>query len=127
MYYDTLLFVHLATILPSIFIGTYLMIFRKGTPLHRKLGKVYLLLMLKTGIATAIMPSMGPKLFNHFGFFHIFSALTLWTVPNTWNALKRKDIRAHKFGMVGLYIGGIVIATIVAFLPGRTMYNFFFG
>jgi uncharacterized membrane protein len=33
----------------------------------------------------------------------------------------------HRFAMVSLYVGGILIAGAFTFVPGRLMYRVFFG
>lgn len=120
--------VHLFTILPAIAIGTFLMLSHKGNNFHRLLGKIYMVLMLITGVATLFMEAfIGPKLFGHFGFIHLFSVLTLYSVPQAYFAAKRHDVKEHRGAMVGLYVGGIIIAGIFAFMPGRTMYGLLFG
>ena len=54
MTYLQLAYGHLATVLPAFFIGTFLLLNRKGTPRHKRLGRVYLVLMFTTGHRYAI-------------------------------------------------------------------------
>lgn len=125
--YLPLAYGHLATIMPAFLIGTYMMIRRKGTPLHRLLGKIYMALMLVTAIITLFMPAfVGPKLLNHFGFIHLFSVLALYAVPQAYYAARRHDIKTHKGAMMGLYIGGLLIAGGFAFMPGRLLNTWLF-
>ena len=128
MRYHELVTWHLATILPAFTIGTYLMARRKGNRLHRTLGKAYMLLMLITASITLAMPAqVGPRLFSHFGFIHGFALLTLYLVPTAMLAARRGDIRIHRKKMVGLYIGGLLIAGAFAFMPGRMLNNWITG
>ena len=46
MSYEQLAYLHLATVVPAFAIGTWLLVRRKGTPSHRALGRVYLVLMV---------------------------------------------------------------------------------
>ena len=125
--YLPLAYAHLATIVPAFVIGTYMMIRRKGTPLHRMLGKIYMVLMLVTAIITLFMPAVvGPKLLNHFGFIHLFSFLVLYSVPNAYFAAGRHDIKTHKGSMIGLYVGGLLIAGAFTFMPGRLLNTWLF-
>ena len=48
MSYLQLTYAHLATVLAAFVLGTGLLIIRKGTPLHKMLGKIYMVLMLVT-------------------------------------------------------------------------------
>jgi uncharacterized membrane protein len=130
-YYATYLplaYAHLATVLPAFAIGTYMMFARKGDRFHRFLGKSYMLLMLVTAIITLFMPAAaGPQILGHFGFIHLFSVLALTSVPRAYLAAKRHDVRSHKYNMIGLYVGGLIIAGGFAFMPGRLLHSWLFA
>lgn len=122
------MFTHLVTVVPCIFIGAYLLLVQKGTPIHRKLGKVYMVLMLFTAIVTLFMPAaVGVRFLNHFGWIYLFSFLTLWTVPTAYTAIRKENVKAHKRKMVLLYFGAIMIAGGFTLAPGRYLNEVFFG
>ena len=128
MQYETLMYIHLATVVPAFFLGTIVLIMRKGTPVHKLLGRIYMGLMLVTGIITLLMPAMvGPRFLGHFGYVHLFSVLTLYTVPSAFFAARKGNIKRHKRGMILLYIGGMLIAGGFTFFPGRYLHQLFFG
>jgi uncharacterized membrane protein len=128
MSYTELAYLHLATVLPAFAIGLLQLVRRKGTSSHKLLGKVYMLLMLATALITLAMPAeVGPRLLNHFGFIHGFSALTLLSVPTAYLAARRGNIKAHRASMIWLYVGGILIAGSFAFGPGRMLNEWLFG
>jgi uncharacterized membrane protein len=124
-----MVYIHLAALLPAILIGTYLLLARKGSAVHKSLGKVYMVLMGFTGVWTLFMPSAEPDpLFHHFGWLHLLSALTIWAVPTAWKAARTGDIRGHKSAMIQLYVGGILIAGSWAVLgQGRLLNEWIFG
>ena len=75
-------YLHLATVVPAFVLGTIIMFRRKGTPQHKLIGRVYMALMATTAILTLFMKAqVGPTLFGHFGYIHLLSLLTIWTVP----------------------------------------------
>lgn len=122
------MFSHLITIVPCIFIGAYLLAVKKGTPFHRKLGKIYMILMVITAIITLFMPAkVGDTFLNHFGYIHLFSVLTLYSVPTAIIAIRKKQIRKHKLKMIFLYVGAILIAGTFTLMPGRYLHSIFFG
>jgi uncharacterized membrane protein len=128
MSYTQLAYLHLATVLPAFVIGGFQLLTRKGTQRHKLLGRIYMLLMLATGFITLTMPAqVGPQLLNHFGFIHIFSFLAIFGVPLSYLAARRGYIRAHRFTMVSLYLGGILTAGAFAFSPGRMLHEWLFG
>ena len=122
-----LVYAHLATVLPSFVIGTYMMLSRKGSPLHRALGKTCMLLMFATAIITLFLPAkLGPSILGHFGFIHIFSVVVLTLVPRAYFAAKSHNVRAHAGSMIGVYIGGILVAGSFALSPGRMLHTWLF-
>ncbi len=128
MTYSVLMYVHLVTVVPCIFLGAYGLLAKKGTPIHRTLGKVYMILMLFTALITLWMPAdVGGRFLNHFGWIHLFSFLTIWTVPTAYLAVKKGKIKSHQRKMVLLYIGAIGIAGGFTLAPGRFLHEFFFG
>ena len=128
MGYLELMYLHLATVVPCFLIGTLLLIIQKGTTIHKQLGRIYMVLMLFTAAVTLFMQAqVGPRFFNHFGYIHAFSFLTIYTVPTAYWAIKRGDVKAHKRKMILLYFGAIIIAGGFTFTPGRYLYEVFFG
>ena len=126
MTYLQLAYLHLATIFPAFLIGTFLMLNHKGTPVHKLLGKIYMSLMMFTAGVTLFMSAeVGPKILNHFGFIHLLSFFVLYTVPSAYLAARNGDIKHHRNNMVGLYLGGILVAGAFTFMPGRLFHNLF--
>ncbi len=126
---DWVVVVHLFTILPAASLGAWLFLAKKGSPLHRKLGKIYMVLMGFTALWTLFLPAhVGPTLFGHFGGLHALSLLTAWTVPTAWKAARNGQIRKHKSAMIQLYVGGILVAGGFAlFSEGRLLHTMLFS
>ncbi len=116
--------IHFFTVVPAFFIGTLQLALPKGTSVHRYTGYTYMALMMLTATAAIFIPSfMG----GHFGFIHLFVILTYWSVPYALYHARKGNIAAHRGAMIGLYIGGLIIAGSLAFMPGRIMHAMFFG
>jgi len=121
--------IHVATVLPAFALGTWqIFLSRKGAPFHRALGYVYLALMTVTAIDTlfihALMPH-GP--FGGFSPIHLLVGLTLFGVVGALRGAWTHHIALHRGAMLGVYIGGILIADTLALLPGRIMRAVVFG
>lgn len=128
MKYEVLMISHLTTVVPCIFLGAYLLLVPKGGLLHRKLGVVYMSLMMITAIiALFIQAQVGPKLLNHFGYIHVFCILVFWTVPTAFLAIKKGKVKIHQRKMILLYIGAIILAGGFTLMPGRYLHSLFFG
>ncbi len=127
MGYYNLMYFHLATVVPCIFLGAYLLIAKKGSKGHRLLGKIYMTLMMITAIITLFMPALvGPTFLNHFGYIHLFSFLTMYSVPVALYAIRKGQVRRHQRAMLMLYFGAIVIAGGFTLVPGRYLHTLFF-
>lgn len=127
-YLNVLMYAHLITVVPCIFLGGYLLLAYKGTKIHKLLGKIYMSLMFITAIITIFLPAnVGPQFLGHFGWIHSFTVLTLWTIPTALTAVRKGKIKAHKRKMVLLYVGAICIAGAFTFVPGRYLHEVFFG
>ncbi len=127
MNYSLLMYIHLATVVPAFFIGTTLLLIKKGSLIHKSFGRIYMILMMVTALVTLLMPAqLGQRVLNHFGWIHIFSFLTIYTVPTAYWAIKKGNVRSHQRKMILLYIGAIIIAGGFTFMPGRYLYQFFF-
>lgn len=101
MGYASLMYFHLGTVVPCFFIGGLLLFIKKGTNIHINLGRVYMVLMLVTASITLFMSAeVGPRLFDHFGYIHSFSFLTIIMVPRAYWAIKNGDVKSHKWTMI---------------------------
>ena len=119
---------HVATVVPAVVIGRWLIaVSQKGSRWHRQLGALYLALMTTTAIAVIFIHQTNPKGPFGFSFIHLFVQLTLIGVVNAIRAARRHDVKRHKYAMLGVFVGGILIAGTLAFMPGRIMYWMFTG
>ena len=70
---------------------------------------------------------VGPTILNHFGWIHLLSILTIWTVPRSLIAVKKGNIQRHKRSMKLLYWIGLVLAGLFTLMPGRYLHSLLFG
>lgn len=118
---------HLATVLPAFALGLYLIFAsKKGSPLHRRLGFLYMGLMVATAIASIFIHAINPRGFFGLSPVHLFVPLTAWAVYNGYLGAKTHNTIRHRGAMIGLFIGGLLIAGSLTFLPGRIMHAVFF-
>jgi len=119
--------VHVVTALAALLLGPIVLLRRKGDRWHRRLGRVWVLLMLVTALASAFIRSPGAGLFGTgFSALHLFTVWTLISAPlGIWLA-SQKRIAAHQGMMTGLYIG-LVLAGSFTLIPGRLLGSMVFG
>ncbi len=109
--------IHVATVLPAIPLGGYLLLAPKGTPMHKMLGKLWLILMLVTATSAIFIQSTGG-----FSFIHLFVPMTFHAAWKVVATARKGDIAGHKKHLVFTYLTALMIPGIFAFvLPGRLM------
>jgi len=116
--------IHVASVLPALPLGAWLMLARKGTPRHKQLGKVWVGLMVLTALTALFIRQING---GEFSLIHLFVPLTLHGAWKTIVTVRRGDIAAHKKTLVGLYLGALTIPGLFAFMPGRLMGTWLFG
>ena len=120
--------IHVATVIPAFILGTYQIFFStKGSPHHRLTGYIYLTLMTITSIAALLIHQVNPAGPFGLSWIHLFVPLTLFGVYGALVTARRHDRKGHRRAMLGVYVGGILIAGSLAFAPGRIMHSVVFG
>jgi uncharacterized membrane protein len=114
------LIIHVGTVLPALPLGAYILLRRKGGRLHRLLGRVWAGLMVTTAISSFWLGDEG------LSFIHLFSMMTLISVPLAIFWIRRGDVQRHQRTMTYVYIG-LVVAGLFAFTPGRLFATWLFG
>lgn len=96
----------------------------KGTGLHRTLGYAWVAAMALAAVSSFFLVGLNG---NHYSLIHGLSAWTVIVLPMAVLAARRKDIRKHSKQMTNLFLGGLVVAGLFAFLPGRLLWSIFFA
>jgi uncharacterized membrane protein len=115
---------HVAAALSALGIGIVQLSGVKGTGLHRVMGWSWV-----TAMATAAISSLFIRELNHgsFSFIHLISGWVIIALPIALWAARTARIRLHGRLMAGLFVGGLLIAGLLTFIPGRLMWRLFFG
>ncbi len=92
---------------------------------HKRLGYVWVLAMLLTALSSFFIS--GLAVIGPFGPIHLISVYVLWGLLRAIQAVRRRDIATHRAWMQGIAGGGLGVAGLFAFLPGRMMNSSLFG
>ncbi len=118
---STLIFAHAALAAAALAIGIALLMRGKGTPSHKRLGRIWVALMLGVALSSfwifEIRKGAGPS------FIHLLSAWTLISLACAIWFIRRGNIRAHRGFMIGTFLG-LAGAGLFALAPGRALYRF---
>jgi uncharacterized membrane protein len=117
---------HASSAILAIVVGAFVLWRRKGTILHKALGRIWVALMLVT--ATSALFINDIRMIGPFSPIHLFSLFTYFGLFQGLKAIiVHRDIVHHRVEMQGLYLGALMLAGAFTFLPGRRMHQVLFG
>jgi uncharacterized membrane protein len=123
---DPAIQIHATSAVAAVLLGALILWRRKGTALHKALGRLWVLLMLVTATSALFIHEM--RLIGPFSPIHLFSLFTYITLFNGLRAIiVHRDFRRHRAEMQGLYAGALMLAGAFTLLPGRRMHLLLFG
>lgn len=97
----------------------------KGTLPHRTIGWIWVALMAIVGFSAFFIHEL--KIWGPWSPIHLLAIFTLVMLPfGVWNA-HRHNVTAHRKTMIGIFTGGLVVAGLFTFVPGRIMHAAVFG
>ena len=117
--------IHAFSAMAAFALGAVQLAAPKGTLPHRTLGWIWVGLMVVVAASSAFVHTI--RLWGPFSPIHLLSIFTLITLPmGLWSA-HRHHVLQHRYAMLGLFLGGLVFAGLLTFLPGRIMHAVAFG
>jgi uncharacterized membrane protein len=113
------LWIHLVSALSALVLGAALLSRRlKGDRLHRIAGWTWVLLMLAVAISSLWLPK-----FMQLSWIHVFTVVTLVSLPLGVYRARTHNVKAHRGTMIGVFTGGLLIAGLFTLIPGRLLGN----
>lgn len=116
--------IHLTAAVTALLIGIALMMRVKGTGLHKVLGWTWVIAMGVTAVSSLFIRELNH---GHFSFIHLLSGWTIVGLPGAVYAIKRGKVATHRKAMTGMFVGGLLLAGLFAFLPGRLLWALVLG
>ena len=103
-------------------LGAAMLLRRKGTLSHKRLGRAWVTLMVAVALSSfwifEIRRGEGPSP------IHLLSGWTLISLALAVWFIRRGNVRAHRGFMIGTFIG-LAAAGLGALAPGRALYRLF--
>jgi uncharacterized membrane protein len=97
----------------------------KGTLPHRTVGWIWVGLMAVVAASSFWIHEI--RLLGPWSPIHLLSIMVLGLLPVAVVAARRHNVSRHRKTMIGIFTGGLVIAGLFTFLPGRIMHAVVFG
>lgn len=99
----------------------------KGTLPHRTVGWIWVALMTSVAVSSLWIHQNQIKLGAPWSPIHFLSIFSLIMIPlGVWYA-HRHRVNGHRITMISIFTGGLVIAGLFTFVPGRVMHAVAFG
>jgi len=97
----------------------------KGTAVHRTVGWLWVVLMLAICVSAFWIHEL--RLFGPWSPIHLLAIFTLVMLPLGVLHARRHRVAKHRFVMVSLFGGALLIAGLFTFFPGRIMHAVVIG
>ncbi len=118
---------HAFAALSALVLGAVQFVSRKGTLPHRALGWIWVAFMATVAISSFWIHGRQIRLGGPWSPIHLLSVFSLIMLPlGIWFA-HRHRVRGHRITMISIFTGGLVIAGLFTFVPGRIMHAVAFG
>jgi len=115
---------HVVAAMAALGLGAALMSIRKGRRFHRAAGWVWVGLVSLVAGSSLFITTLRP---GHLSILHLLSGWVLIVLPLAVARAKRHEVGRHRGAMMALFYGGFALNSLIAFIPGRTMWAVFFS
>ena len=115
---------HIVAAISAFVIGAIILLRPKGSGFHKTLGRAWVIAMAAAAISSFFITGLNG---NNLSFIHLISGWTVVALPMALFAIRTKRVQMHRRMMTGLFVGGLLFAGVLTFIPGRLMYQLFFG
>lgn len=115
---------HVAAALTALVVGTAILLQKKGSGLHKTLGWTWVIAMAATAISSLWITGLNG---NFWSIIHLLSGWTIISLPMAVWAIRNRKVEIHRRAMTGMFVGGLLVAGALTFIPGRIMFETFFN
>jgi uncharacterized membrane protein len=117
--------VHAFAAMSAFVLGLVQLAAPKGTLPHRTLGGIWVAIMFVVATSSFFIHEL--KVWGPWSPIHLLSIFTLVMLPlGVWRA-HHHQVQSHRWTMISIFVGALVIAGLFTFVPGRIMHAVLFG
>ena len=117
--------IHAIMAMIAIILGGIQLSMKKGGPIHKLLGRIWVGLMLIVAITSFFIHEI--KLWGAYSPIHLLSLLTIFTLGLAIYYVRIGNIKRHKQTMIALYFFALIVAGFFTLMPGRIMHQILIG
>ena len=122
---DPVIQIHAFAAMAAFALGVFQFAAPKGTTRHRITGTIWVLLMLVISVSAFFIHEI--RLWGPWSPIHLLAIFTLVMLPLAVLHAHRHRVERHKWSMISIFAGALVIAGAFTLLPGRIMHAVVLG
>ena len=116
--------IHLYAAIAALIVGMTVLFLKKGTVLHRSLGRVWVVVMFVAAGSSFWIQEIGG--IAGFSWIHLLSVWTLLSLGYAVYFIRNGRVTEHRKAMVSTFLG-LTIAGLLALFPGRRLATLIFS
>lgn len=116
--------IHLYAAIIALIIGVTVLSLKKGTRLHRSLGRVWVVAVVVASVSSFWIREIGG--IAGFSWIHLLSVWTLVSLGYAVYFIRHGRVAEHRKAMIGTFLG-LSIAGLLALFPSRRLATLIFG
>ena len=109
----------------AIILGGIQLSMKKGGPIHKLLGRIWVGIMLIVAITSFFIHEI--KLWGAYSPIHLLSLWTIFSLGLGIYFIRVGNIKRHKQVMITLYFFALILTGLFTFMPGRVMHQILVG
>ena len=124
------IFLHAIFAILAIPLGLVIFLNKKGTPNHKLLGWIWIVLLVIVSISAIFIQTLNP---GQYSLIHLLIPFTLvsliyaiWSIRMFKETKKINYRYSHMYTMIGLYLGALLVAGTFTLMPGRMIHSLLF-
>ena len=116
---------HAIAAMIAIILGGVQFYMKKGGPIHKLLGRIWVGLMLVVSVSSFFIHEI--KLWGVYSPIHLLSIWTIFSLGLAIYFVRVGNIKRHKQVMIALYGFALILTGFFTLMPGRVMHQIVFG
>ena len=112
---------HAIMAIVAVILGGIQLSMKKGGPIHKLLGRIWVGLMLFVAISSFFIHEI--KLWGVYSPIHLLSLLTIFTLGVGIYYVRVGNVKRHKQIMIATYFFALIVAGLFTLMPGRIMHQ----